>query len=160
MTSNTRSKTVFVSAGEASGDAHAARMIKELKKLDNHLTFVGMGGEKMRQAGVKILTDIDKMAVVGLGEFFLPVVVYGAAISIFGMVSLLNYMIRKDNSSLILLLGALLFILSDSMIALNKFYEAKALYGVAIMVTYILGQYLIFRYMLNRSVKDGPEEEN
>ena len=71
MTSNTINKTVFVSAGEASGDAHAARMIKELKKLDNHLTFVGMGGEKMRQAGVTILTDINKMAVVGLVEVLL-----------------------------------------------------------------------------------------
>ena len=71
MTSNTTSKTVFVSAGEASGDAHAARMIDELKKLDPHLTFVGMGGEKMRQAGVKILTDINKMAVVGLVEVLL-----------------------------------------------------------------------------------------
>ncbi len=71
MTSNTRNKTVFVSAGEASGDAHAARMIDELKKLDKHLTFVGMGGEKMRQAGVNILTDINKMAVVGLVEVLL-----------------------------------------------------------------------------------------
>ena len=54
MPSNTSNKTVFVSAGEASGDAHAARMIEELKKLDNNLTFIGMGGEKMRQAGVTI----------------------------------------------------------------------------------------------------------
>ncbi len=95
----------------------------------------------------------------GLGEFLLPVVIYGAAISIFGMVSLLNYMLRKDKSSLILLLGAVLFILSDSMIALNKFYEAWAIYGLAIMATYILAQYLIFRYMLTRSVKELPEEE-
>ena len=96
----------------------------------------------------------------GLGEFLLPVVVYGAAISVFGMVSLLNYILRKDNPSMILLLGAVLFIFSDSMIALNKFYEAKALYGVAIMVTYILAQYLIFRYMLSRSVSTLPGEEN
>ena len=96
----------------------------------------------------------------GLGEYLLPVVVYGAAISIFGMVSLWNYILRKDKSSMTLLLGAVLFILSDSMIALNKFYEARALYGLAIMATYILAQYLIFRYMLNQSVKDGSEEGN
>jgi lipid-A-disaccharide synthase len=71
VTPNTINKTVFVSAGEASGDAHAARMIEELKKLDKHLTFVGMGGEKMRQSGVNILTDINKMAVVGLVEVLL-----------------------------------------------------------------------------------------
>ena len=96
----------------------------------------------------------------GLGEFLIPVVIYGAAISIFGTVSLLNYMLRKDKLSLTLLLGAVLFILSDSMIALNKFYEAAPLYGIAIMVTYILAQYLIFRYMVNKPVKDLSIQES
>ncbi len=64
-------KTIMISAGEASGDAHAARMIDELKELDSDLAFVGMGGKNMRQAGVEILTDISKMAVVGLVEVLL-----------------------------------------------------------------------------------------
>ncbi len=71
MTSSSQNKTIFISAGEASGDAHAARMINEIKKLDSQMKFVGMGGDKMRQAGVEILTDIDKMAVVGLVEVLL-----------------------------------------------------------------------------------------
>jgi len=71
VTSNASNKTIFISAGEASGDAHAARMIDELKMLDNQLKFVGMGGDKMRATGVEILTDIDKMAVVGLVEVLL-----------------------------------------------------------------------------------------
>jgi len=71
VTPTAKNKTILISAGEASGDAHAARMIEELKKLDENIRFVGMGGEKMRLAGVKILTDIDKMAVVGLVEVLL-----------------------------------------------------------------------------------------
>ncbi|HHJ36377.1 MAG TPA: lipid-A-disaccharide synthase [Gammaproteobacteria bacterium] len=71
MTSDSNNKTIFISAGEASGDAHAARMIDELKILDRQLTFVGMGGDRMREAGAQILTDIDKMAVVGLVEVLL-----------------------------------------------------------------------------------------
>ncbi len=71
MTSSSKNKTILISAGEASGDAHAARMIEEIKKLDSQIKFVGMGGEKMRQAGVEILTDIDNMAVVGLIEVLL-----------------------------------------------------------------------------------------
>jgi len=71
MSSSSTNKTIMISAGEASGDAHAARMIDELKKLDSDLKFVGMGGQKMRQAGVEILTDISKMAVVGLVEVLL-----------------------------------------------------------------------------------------
>jgi len=85
-----------------------------------------------------------------LGEFLIPVVIYGITISIFGVVSLLNYFVSKTKISQVLLFGVILFILSDSMIALNKFHEAKAYYGVAIMITYILAQYLIFRFMVNK----------
>jgi uncharacterized membrane protein YhhN len=49
---------------------------------------------------------------------------------------------------LILLSGALLFIASDSMIALNKFYSPHMIYPVAIMLTYALAQYLICHSML------------
>ena len=60
--------TVFISAGEASGDAHAARMVDEMKQMEPTLYFTGMGGEKLRSSGVEILVDINKMAVVGLVE--------------------------------------------------------------------------------------------
>ncbi len=85
-----------------------------------------------------------------LGEFLIPVVIYGITISIFGVVSLLNYLVNKTRISQVLLFGVVLFILSDSMIALNKFHETKAYYGVAIMITYILAQYLIFRFMIGK----------
>jgi uncharacterized membrane protein YhhN len=91
-----------------------------------------------------ILIDILKP---GLGDFLIPVVIYGLAISVFGTVSLLNYLLRKDQRSLTLLTGAILFIMSDSMIALHKFYEAENFYPVAIMITYVVAQYLIFGYM-------------
>ena len=71
LSNHPQNTTIFISAGEASGDAHAARMIDELKILDDQLKFIGMGGDKMRATGVEILTDIDKMAVVGLVEVLL-----------------------------------------------------------------------------------------
>jgi uncharacterized membrane protein YhhN len=89
----------------------------------------------------------------GLGDFLIPVVIYGLAISVFGTVSLLNYLVTKDRRSLTLLLGAILFIMSDSMIALHKFYKAENFYPVAIMITYVAAQYLIFRYMLTAQGK-------
>jgi len=82
-----------------------------------------------------------------LTEFMIPVVIYGITISFFGMVSLLNYFIDKSKRSLVLLIGAVLFIASDSMIALNKFHEPRILYPVAIMITYIVAQYFIYRFM-------------
>lgn len=88
----------------------------------------------------------------GLGDFFVPVLVYGLAISAFGVVVFINYLQNKDMPAIRLLAGALLFIASDSMIALNKFYEERAFYGVSVMITYILAQYLIYTYMIRLKV--------
>ena len=44
--------------------------------------------------------------------------------------------------------GSLLFLISDSMIAINKFYAAIPLAGFLIMVTYISAQYLIMRGLI------------
>ena len=84
-----------------------------------------------------------------LEEFFLPVAIYGITISVFGTVSLLNYLISKKSiTSKYLLYGAIIFIASDSMIALNKFYEPHIFYPAAIIITYIMAQYLIFKFMM------------
>ncbi len=83
-----------------------------------------------------------------LGDLFYPVVVYGVTIGVFGLVATLNYVTKRTKIDLVLMLGAVLFIASDSMIALNKFHEPRAFYSVAIMSTYILAQYLIFRFMV------------
>lgn len=63
-----RPRQVFVVAGEASGDHHAARMIEEMHGLAPDLHFVGIGGEAMQRAGAEILVDSAEMAVVGLVE--------------------------------------------------------------------------------------------
>ncbi len=89
-----------------------------------------------------------------LGDLFYPVVVYGVTIAIFGLVATLNYVTKRTKADLTLWIGAILFIASDSMIALNKFYEAKAFYPVAIMATYVLAQYLIFRFMVAKASDD------
>lgn len=95
----------------------------------------------------------------GLQDFFIPVLVYGLAISLFGFVALLNYLIKKDMVSLRLLTGALLFIVSDSLIALNKFYQERSIYPVIIMITYIAAQYLIATYMLKSERNTGSKED-
>ena len=61
-------KTVFIVAGEASGDLHAANLSKELVKLDASIKLEGMGGKNMRAAGVNILFDATDLAVMGIVE--------------------------------------------------------------------------------------------
>ena len=62
------SKTVFIVAGEASGDLHAANLCKELLGMDDSIQLQGMGGKNMREAGVDVLFDASKLAVVGIVE--------------------------------------------------------------------------------------------
>jgi lipid-A-disaccharide synthase len=61
-------RTIFIVAGEASGDLHAANFARELLKLDPELRLRGMGGDSMRAAGVDILIDAADLAVIGLIE--------------------------------------------------------------------------------------------
>ncbi len=66
--SNQTNKSVVIVAGEASGDAHAARLITELKKLDTSISVRGMGGDNLRKAGVDVFIDMADLAVVGIVE--------------------------------------------------------------------------------------------
>ena len=59
---------LMIVAGEASGDLHGANLVFELKKLYPEILFYGLGGKYMRKAGVKILTDVSELSVVGLVE--------------------------------------------------------------------------------------------
>lgn len=64
-------KSVFIVAGEASGDLHAANMAKQLIKLDNSIKLQGMGGQNMRNAGIDILFDASELGVMGITEVLL-----------------------------------------------------------------------------------------
>ena len=54
--------------GEASADAHAAELIKELRTQAPDVRVFGGGGPKMRAAGMELLLDLTEHAVVGLVE--------------------------------------------------------------------------------------------
>jgi len=60
----------MVVAGEASGDMHAAFLVEALQRRDDRFRFYGVGGEKLRRAGVRLIADSADMAVVGLTEVF------------------------------------------------------------------------------------------
>ena len=52
-------------AGDPSGDAHAARLIEELKARAPDWILTGLGGPQMEQAGVRLLDDLTKAAAIG-----------------------------------------------------------------------------------------------
>jgi len=58
---------ILISAGEASGDMYAARLAAALRaRMDVHL--YGMGGPRMREAGVELLADCAEVSLVGIVE--------------------------------------------------------------------------------------------
>ena len=67
-TTNRTTRSVMFIAGEASGDANAAELIKALHAKAPDVTIFGAGGPKMREAGMELLLDLTEHAVVGLVE--------------------------------------------------------------------------------------------
>lgn len=63
-----KNKNVLIIAGEVSGDLHAAALVKELYVLDNEIKLFGIGGDKMKEAGVEIIYHLNKMAFMGFTE--------------------------------------------------------------------------------------------
>lgn len=62
------SPRIMIIAGEISGDMHAADLVTEFRKLVPSSSFFGIGGERMRSAGVTTHHDISDMAVMGFTE--------------------------------------------------------------------------------------------
>lgn len=59
---------VMIVAGEASGDLHGSLLVREMLGINPGLEFHGIGGTKMRQAGVQLLADAKDIGVVGVTE--------------------------------------------------------------------------------------------
>lgn len=78
-----------------------------------------------------------------IGELKIPIAIYTTAIITMSIVAVKRKGRTSDKSFLLIYFGALLFVMSDSMIAINQFIE-PIIYGrFLIMFTYILAQYLI-----------------
>ncbi|HVB30287.1 MAG TPA: lipid-A-disaccharide synthase [Gemmatimonadaceae bacterium] len=61
-------REVLFVAGEASGDLHASGVARELTARGAPFALVGVGGDRMRDAGVTLLEHADTMAVMGFVE--------------------------------------------------------------------------------------------
>lgn len=85
-----------------------------------------------------------------LGEMTIPVIIY--AITILGMLltTLNRWKTIHWESFQWVFLGAVLFVISDSLIAISRFVGEFPLSGILVMVTYALGQYMIVEGYLRK----------
>ncbi len=61
-------KNIFIIAGESSGDQHAAKYVKEHKKINPNINFTGIGQNALENEGVDLIFNSDQIAVVGIIE--------------------------------------------------------------------------------------------
>ncbi len=87
-----------------------------------------------------------------LKEFTIPVAIYTIAVSLMGITAALRLNSVNNKSYRLTFIGAVLFVLSDTIIAIDKFsYNGLLPYAsVMIMSLYIAGQYLIVKGMMKK----------
>ena len=115
----------------------------------------GMGEEllstqKIRFALPIVLAGTGLIAVLfpSLGDLQFPVLIYAVVLMIMVITALLRYGKTGMVSYWQVLLGAILFMISDSMLAVNKFLHPFYAASLAVMITYIAAQYFIVKGIL------------
>lgn len=124
-----------------------------------HLLFINIVIKEIKKNTIKIIIIAAFPFVIvfsllifrlknSLGEMLFPVIIYGLTIATFGTVSLINFREKKSMKSIFMLFGAIIFMVSDSVLAINKFYEQAHIFEIIVMATYVLAQYFIYRAMI------------
>ncbi|WP_242203619.1 lysoplasmalogenase [Aestuariivivens insulae] len=78
-----------------------------------------------------------------LGDLLVPVIIYMFVILLMATMAYLRKNRANKTSFIFVFIGALCFIISDSLLALNKFYKPLPFANISIMVTYAIAQLCI-----------------
>jgi uncharacterized membrane protein YhhN len=78
-----------------------------------------------------------------LGSMKIPVIIYGAIISAMLVFALHLPFMKYKKAGNNMMAGAILFVTSDSILAINKFYNPFENAGILIILTYVFAQLLI-----------------
>lgn len=89
-----------------------------------------------------------------LEEMKIPVILYSMTITGMVLAALHRFQKTTQSSFWMVMIGALIFMLSDSIIAINMFLEPIAHAGTLIMITYIIAQVLIMKGLIAHQKDD------
>lgn len=70
MTTENSNRRAMIVAGESSGDLHGSNLLLAAAESDPQLQFFGVGGDRMRAAGCRIVFPSEQLSVMGLVEVF------------------------------------------------------------------------------------------
>lgn len=85
-----------------------------------------------------------------LGKLSIPVLVYAIIITLMAITAALRFGKTSWHSFSLILIGSIMFILSDSLLAYNKFVVNFELASLLVMVTYMIAQFLIVMGTVDR----------
>ena len=89
------------------------------------------------------LTTMLTLLLPSLGELKIPVVVYALTISTMLLFAFKGSLHWQNPANIFILVGAIFFVASDSILAINKFYTTLPLSSFWIMTTYLVAQFCI-----------------
>ena len=95
-----------------------------------------------------------------LNEMLIPVTIYTLTILTMVLMAITRHNKTSRKSFMLVFIGAVIFLLSDSMIAINKFISPLGYERLLIMITYILGQFLIISGLIEHLKLKSAEPEN
>tara|TARA_B110000967_G_scaffold181769_1_gene199200 strand:- start:318 stop:1448 length:1131 start_codon:yes stop_codon:yes gene_type:complete len=64
-------KKIFILTGEASGDKLASKVIIELKKINDEIEYLSVGGESLKSQGIKSIYDLKEITYLGFTKVLL-----------------------------------------------------------------------------------------
>jgi uncharacterized membrane protein YhhN len=109
-----------------------------------------LGVQKFRFAFPIILAGTGLITILysHLGDMRIPVIIYSLALIVMVLKALFRFGYTNTRSFWLVFTGAILFMVSDSLIAITKFLSGFDLAGLAIMSTYMGAQFLIIEGLL------------
>ncbi len=116
------------------------------RQMRNNTSNSGfLGPQKIRYSLPIILAGTGLVVILypSLGELTIPVMIYALVLTIMVLQGLFRLGFTGKQSFTLVFIGALFFMVSDSVLAINKFLEPLPFASLSIMFTYIIAQYLI-----------------
>lgn len=95
-----------------------------------------------------------------LGELKIPVIVYATVISLMLLFAFNGFLVWKKPGNQYVFIGAIVFVASDSILAVNKFHTPIEKSSFFIMLTYLVAQYLIVTGILKLNSNGNLKAEN
>jgi uncharacterized membrane protein YhhN len=124
-----------------------SKHLKERNRKNKAVFWIGV------TAIILYLLTMLAVLLPSLGDLKVPVFVYALVISTMLLFAFKGFLIWEEPAKWYILLGAIIFVSSDSILAFDKFYTPIMQSSFLIMVTYLIAQYLIIKGILSLNQK-------